>query len=171
MRKILSIIALLSSAAVGAPAAHADAYYFTISGADSGSIAITESSGFITGIIGTFDGSTIGSLLPIGGTGANDNRFSLTAPYVDGNGVAFSLTTTDSNGWDYVNLNTLNRSLSPPFIYGSVQGNSPEYDVGSFALYSPDFLTPVATPEPTTLLLIGTGLLGMATYCRRGRKV
>jgi hypothetical protein len=67
--------ALLLSAALAAPAARADMYDVTVSGADTGSLVITESSGNISVVTGTFDGSTVDSLLPTDSIGGNDNTF------------------------------------------------------------------------------------------------
>ena len=57
------------------PAAHAGTIDFTLSGGDSASIAIMVSTGIVTSIAGTFDGSTILSLLPIDSIGGNDNVY------------------------------------------------------------------------------------------------
>jgi len=68
------------------PAANAGIINFTISGGDSGSIAITESAGIITNITGTFDSSTILALLPVLSLGGNDNVYTGTSPYFDTSG-------------------------------------------------------------------------------------
>lgn len=153
MRKSLWIIPFLF-AVIGAPAAHADTVDFTISGEDSGSIAITESSGSITAITGMFDGSTIASLLPTGDIGNNDNSFFSTPPYLDADGVSFSLTIADTAGFDDVNLYFAYDLDS----YASYQSTSPgaycETDCGTFVF---DSMTP--TPESGTAVLWLTGIV------------
>jgi PEP-CTERM motif len=158
MRKSLWIIAMLFTA-IGAPSAHADMYDLTISGTDTGSIQITETAGTITNIVGTFDGSTINSLLPTGSIGTtsagNDNLFSPTPPYLDNRGVSFGLASADSLGDEYVQL-----FYSGAGIYQSFQGTcSANPGCGGPTAYGPDYIT---TPEPGTgfLLLSGIGLLG-----------
>jgi hypothetical protein len=141
-------------AAIGAPNAHADNYSFTISGADSGSITITESGGTITGITGTFDGSTIASLLPAGGLVLNnDNSFTPAAPFLDGSGVGFSLSSPDSYGFSFIVL----PSISPSQLEsGQCPFLSPFVKCAGLG---PDALTLVSTPQPSTcaLMLLGIG--------------
>jgi hypothetical protein len=161
--------ALLLSAALAAPAARADMYDVTVSGADTGSLVITESSGNISVVTGTFDGSTVDSLLPTDSIGGNDNTFSTSAPYLDFNGVSFSLDSSDSDGFEDVDLYY---NSSVPY-YGTLQGNGTiEYPPG-FTDYAPDALTATlvttAAPEPGTagLLLLGLGLLGLLAAMRK----
>lgn len=171
MRTYLCLIpALLLTAALAAPAAQADMYDVTVSGADNANLVITESSGSITGITGMFDDSNVGSLLLTGDIGGNDNAFSTSAPYLDNNGVSFSLDSTDSDGYVYANI-FLSPSLS---YYMTEQANS---STGIFppgySEYGPDSVTATlvttTAPEPGTagLLLLGIGLLGLLAAMRK----
>jgi hypothetical protein len=163
VKKALWVIpALFLIAAVGAPAVHADVFNITISGADTGNIAITAPSSatgaLVTAITGTFDGSTIDSLLPIGSLGGNDNLFYNPADptYVDYNGISFSLDSVDTAGYAYVNLFFGN----PPDYYSYQCDSGLDSCLG--ATSAPDTLVdPISTPEPHTftLLLVGIGLL------------
>lgn len=153
---------LFLMAAIRVPTAHADTINFRISGADTGNIAIIETAGTITGISGTFDGSTINALIALNGFGGNDNLFTSTSPYFDGSGLSFSLLTADSHGFTLINLST---ETSPPLIaFGTCQGNDattacigPTSTTG--AGFGPDSIT--LTPEPSALLMLGTGLLAL----------
>jgi PEP-CTERM motif-containing protein len=113
----------------------------------------------ITGVTGTTAGQSITTLLAAGSYGGNDNLLfypagSATAS-LDYNGVSYQL----ANG-SYTNL-YLNTYNSP----GSYQ------EMMSFQQQSAAIsITPVAVAavsEPTTLLLLGTGILGGAVFLRR----
>jgi len=148
------------------PAANAGIINFTISGGDSGSVAITESAGTITNITGTFDSSTILALLPVVSIGGNDNVYTGTSPYFDSSGVSFSLVTVDSYGYTYVNLS--NAANLPIYAFGSCQGNSLT-DCNGVTGFSPrlgDSITLVAAPEPGSLILLGIGLVALVGAAR-----
>jgi hypothetical protein len=99
---------------IASGAVHAGVIDLSVTGGDTGSIAITASAGLATSITGTFDGSTINSIFPVGGFG-NDNAFSPSPPYFDSGGISFSLDTPDTDGYVYVNLWYNNGMFSEPF--------------------------------------------------------
>jgi len=104
MRKSLWIVPLLLlSAAIGSTTARADTFDYTISGADTASIAITETGGVIGAISGTFDGATINALLAPGTYVGNDNAYN-PGTLVDIDGVSFTLLAPDTYGATYINL-------------------------------------------------------------------
>jgi hypothetical protein len=141
-----------------APAAHAGAvtYSFGLTGVDSGSLAITETSGLISNITGTFDGLTISSILPTGGgsIGVPDDEFFTTPPYLDGSGVSFALTAADPDGYGFVNL-SWNSVLSAYYAEQSVTSAN----TGGVA-FGPDSLTllSASAPEPGSVILVMIGL-------------
>jgi hypothetical protein len=159
MQKNFRLIpAMLIAAAIGAPAAHAGMVTFDISGADTGTVTFTLSSTMITGVSGTFDGSTILTILPAGSIGGSDNFYFPTAPMLDDGGVSFELSTPDSFGETYVNL----YDQGGPMVYGTIQ-NTVNGGTG-VSDFNPDTLAPAGgatTPEPGTvgLTLVGAGMV------------
>jgi len=147
-KSLLIVPFLLLSAAIGATAAHADQVDYTISGADSGSIAITESGGVISAISGTFDSATINGLLPTGSIGFNDNEYLSPGPFLDFSGVSFSLDGNDPYGNMYVNL----FYYSVGGFYVSVQGTCGGSSCGGLSFYPDTITLASAVPDydPTT---------------------
>lgn len=125
----------------------------------SGSLTATLVSGnqyLVTAISGMQNGSVMTLLAP-GGFAGNDNHIFSSQPYLDLAGLAFSLSgaTTDYNIYynpgtgTYLECN----SLSP-----CTNGVGTKLTFGS--------LTEV-TPEPGSLILLGSGLIGLAGVARR----
>jgi len=180
MRKALWIAVALLILGIRVPAAHADAMYtYTISGEDTGTITLTvdTSDEIVTGVSGTFDGSTIGTLLAPGSIGLNDNSYYEPPTYVfDYAGISFSLDSLDSDGFDNVNIGYYGSATSGASEYFSNQGTCPEAGCGTSAghpLIYPDFLTleaPAVAPEPSAsaLTLFGIGFM-MLVFATRKR--
>ena len=174
----MRIQALLLGAAlaVSCSAAHADTFQFSLTGDDTASgtftVLATSTAGVydITGITGVFNRNTITGLIAAGlypptGTYQADNElyypaadttgYNLGDAFLDQNGVAFNL----SNG---NKVNVFFSGTGYDLVKGAFGNNLDT--LTSFVV------TPTATsvtPEPSSLLLLGTGLLGTLGTLRR----
>ncbi len=155
MRFSLVTFALL---AWSAPAiARADVFAFAVAGSGAGysgtgtltATANADGSYSVTGITGT---GVTGLIAPGGFHGNDDLLFPSSAgSQVDGNGIAF----TDAMGEYTFQVDVFSTNAGYGAITLDNQGDSTEFPV-TFTLQS------AATPEPASLLLLGTGVLGMS---------
>jgi hypothetical protein len=163
MKNVLRILAF-TVVALGlfyAPAAKADTFTFTFSGGGNTASGVftTGNAGSpytVTGITGTVDGSAITVLSSYAGsdqllyfpaTGGFYADFAGIS-FATANGVDYNITNYPSASGNFINISTLDPG-------------------GSGAFVAPITMSVTATPEPITLLLFGTGLMGIGGMVRR----
>lgn len=175
MRKYSIVLLALATALAIAPAALAqqsgDFSFATaqaLGGFSGSGTFTTDSTGVITDLTGTFlDGSQSYqmALIAAGGFASNDNSFTDSAPYVDQNGLSFS-----AGGENY---NIFYYGVSDGYgVTGScgLEGDCITNDPTGNPSEPVSFTASNVTPEPGSLLLLGTGLLGLAFVLFRKNK-
>jgi PEP-CTERM motif len=168
----LALLATSSLLAFGAatPSAHADTFNWSLTGpaaalggfsnTGSGTLTASLSGGqwVISTITGTVGGSAITGLISFDGT---DNLLFPSTTFLDTNGLGFQ--TANGTKFDIFSFYAPNSTdIVPGNNYGEIVSNA-AFGVGTFSL------APVAAavPEPGTIALLSTGLLGLSTIRRR----
>jgi hypothetical protein len=161
MRSLLSTFALLSALAIPA-AAHADIFDFSANGggggfSGSGSLdASSNGNGSYT--IDGISGTDVTGLVPAGQFDNNDNLlFPGTASLVDADGFAFTANQGDTD----FTVDIFSPSASVYDAYFVDSDGFVDTIPVAFTVAS------AATPEPSSLLLMGTGVLALAALGRR----
>jgi hypothetical protein len=170
MNRLTVALCGLMLAALPSTSALADTLYdFSFSGGGiSGSGQFTTTSGgpgyeLITAISGTTDGKTITGLLPVGAFEFNDNRLLVPGLDFDVDGLSYAL----ANG-EWINIYSINSVPPEEGVYSQLPDSEPVFHA-SFHTVSLDSVPtdPSPVPEPNSLLLLGTGGVGMFGLLRR----
>jgi hypothetical protein len=157
------LFAIAVALAASSLVAHADTFNFAVGGTAegfSGSGVLTTSTNssgdfLITGITGT----DVTSLIAPGGFNGNDNLlFPSSQPTLDSHGFSF----TAVNGPDQFDVNVFNNGSGYFAFFRDEDAFTATIPI-SFEVGN----TVSAVPEPSTLFLLGTGLLGVAGVVRK----
>jgi hypothetical protein len=162
--RFLYLSPLLIAGALGfSSIAHADTINFSYTGTGVDVIGTFTTTApvdgvyTVTGITGTRNGQAITGLDPAGSYQSNDNTLTLNSPFVSLSGISY-----DVSGTDY-NIFFDNGTFTP------INGNGECSNCGNdfIAITFNDSLVPPAVPEPSSIFLLGTGIIGFAGATRR----
>jgi hypothetical protein len=168
MKTLITSAALLCCALLFVSVAGADEMPFTLTGQGLDAAGtfygapIADGQWLVSDASGLFNGSNIVGIWPESNTGnifSFDNLFFASGPFVDGGGIVFKL----DNG-DMVNLCFDTGCAGAAETYTAIVWD-PVTGITNLNADSAEFGAP--TPEPSTLMLLGSGLAGLARLGRR----
>ena len=168
MRSFLGLLATATVLAAFTFAAHADIIdTFTLNdvtfangGTATGTVTIDITNGSFTNIDATYKaGSTADLFIGVLAQGLSNNVYVAESQATSGDLLVFNLPQTSMVGYAGGNVCSLEHLCNGGFSSALVEANGTDifFETGSLT----------TTPEPSTLALFGTGILGLAGMARR----
>lgn len=166
VRSMLFAAALLSSSLV----ARADVFNFTVSDpsgffSDSGTLTANATANAGEYKVGSISGATISGLVAGGFNGSNDLFYPAGPSLLDSHGISFY----EQNAFGVFQVNVYGSGSSQySAFFNEINTSTP--NSGTVPVnFTATAVTPptTITPEPSSLVLLGTGVMGLFGFARR----